>query len=42
MLQGSNLDVILQMKTYEITLLEHSHPFTGHDPMSNSKATEFL
>lgn len=24
MLQGSNLDVILQMKTYEITLLEHS------------------
>lgn len=42
MLQGSNLDVISQIKIYEITLLENNHPFTGHDLISNSKATEFL
>lgn len=29
MLLGSNFDVVSQMKTFEITLLEHSHPFTG-------------
>lgn len=45
MLQRSNLQcvgVILETKTYEITLLQHSHPLMKPDPISNSKATQYL